>query len=197
MFSPSIQRLVREFRKLPGVGEKTAVRFVLQLLRASPRDARALAESLLEVVEKVRPCSRCFQLTEQEVCEICASPRRNPRLLCVVEDQPSLLAVENSHTFFGQYHVLGGHLAPMEGVGPEDLHLRELVERVRDQGVEEAILATNPDVEGEATALYIKRLLEPLGVTLTRIARGVPVGGDLEYADALTLGRAMEGRGAF
>jgi recombination protein RecR len=197
MFSPSIQRLVREFRKLPGVGEKTAVRFVLHLLGSPPRDSRGLAESLLEVMDKVRPCSRCFQLTEQEVCEICASPRRNPRLLCVVEDQPSLLAVENTHAFFGQYHVLGGHLAPMEGVGPEDLHLHELVERVRGQGVEEAILATNPDVEGEATALLVKRLLEPLGVTLTRIARGVPVGGDLEYADALTLGRAMEGRGAF
>ncbi len=137
------------------------------------------------------------------MCEICASlrvpvqasPRRNPRLLWVVESQPSLLAVENSHTFFGQYHVLGWHLAPMEGVGPEDLHLRELVERVREQGVEEAILATNPDVEGEVTTLNVKRLFEPLGVSLTRIARGVPVGGDLEYADALTLGRPWKGVG--
>lgn len=197
MFSPSIQRLVRELRKLPGVGEKTAVRFVLHLLRGAPRDARALAAALVDVVEKVRPCTRCFQLTEQDVCEICASPRRNPKLLCVVEDQPSLLAVEATQTFFGQYHVLGGHLAPMEGVGPEDLRLAELVERARSQGVEEAILATNPDVEGEATAFYVKRLLEPLGVTLTRIARGVPVGGDLEYSDALTLGRALEGRGEF
>jgi len=197
MFSPSIQRLVRELRKLPGVGEKSAGRFVLHLLRAPSRDATDLAEALVRVVEKVRPCSRCFQFTEQDVCEICSSPRRNPRLLCVVEDQPSLLAVENTHAFSGQYHVLGGHLAPMEGVGPEDLRLSELVSRVKEQQVEEAILATNPDVEGEATALYIKRLLEPLGVTLTRIARGVPVGGDLEYADALTLGRALEGRGVF
>jgi len=197
MFSPSIVRLIREFQKLPGVGEKTAVRFVLQMLRSEPREARALAEALVQVVEKIRPCSLCFQFTEREVCEICSSPRRNSKLLCVVEDQPSLLAVEKTQAFFGQYHVLGGHLAPMEGIGPEDLHLRELVERVRNQGVEEAILATNPDVEGEATALYVKRLLAPLGVTLTRIARGVPMGGDLEYSDALTLGRALEGRNAF
>jgi recombination protein RecR len=194
MFAPPIARLIREFRKLPGVGEKTAARFALHVLRAAPDEARALARALVEVKERIRPCSTCFQLTEDDPCEVCASPKRDRRVVCVVEDQASLLALERTRTYFGSYHVLGGHLSPMDGVGPDDLHIRELVERVPRQGVTEVILATNPDVEGEATALYLKRLLEPLGVRLTRIARGVPVGGDLEFADALTLGRALDGR---
>lgn len=197
MFPAPIARLIREFQRLPGVGEKTATRFALHVLRNPAGDAQALAKSLIEVKEKIHPCSVCFQLTEVDPCEICASPRRDPRVLCVVEDPASLLAIEKTSSFFGKYHVLGGHLSPMEGVGPDDLTLRELVERVKSGGVEEVVLATNPDVEGEATALYIKRLVEPLGIRLTRIARGVPMGGDLEYADALTLGRALEGRGAY
>ncbi|MEW6487508.1 MAG: recombination mediator RecR [Thermodesulfobacteriota bacterium] len=197
MFPPPIARLLRELQKLPGVGEKTAVRFALHVLRAPPENAAALARALTDVVEKIRPCSVCFQLTEADPCEVCTSPRRNRRLLCVVEDQASLMAVERTRSYFGQYHVLGGHLSPMEGVGPGDLHIRELLDRVREQGVEEVILATNPDVEGDATALYIKQALTPLGAKVTRIARGVPMGGDLEYADALTLGRALEGRGAY
>jgi recombination protein RecR len=197
MFPPPIARLLRELQKLPGVGEKTAVRFALHILRAPPEDAAALARALTDVVEKIRPCSVCFQLTEADPCEVCTSPRRNRRLLCVVEDQASLMAVERTRSYFGQYHVLGGHLSPMEGVGPGDLRIRELLARVREQGVEEVILATNPDVEGDATALYIKQALAPLGLKVTRIARGVPMGGDLEYADALTLGRALEGRGAY
>lgn len=197
MFPPPIARLLRELQKLPGVGEKTAVRFALHVLRAPPEDASALARALTDVVEKIRPCSVCFQLTEADPCEVCTSPRRNRRLICVVEDQASLMAVERTRSYFGQYHVLGGRLSPMEGVGPGDLHIRELLARVREQGVEEVILATNPDVEGDATALYIKQALAPLGARVTRIARGVPMGGDLEYADALTLGRALEGRGAY
>ncbi|GAB4260189.1 MAG: recombination mediator RecR [Deferrisomatales bacterium] len=197
MFPPSVTRLIRELRKLPGVGEKTATRFALHLLRAPEADVRALAGALTEVKERVRPCSVCFQLTEADPCAICTSPKRDGSVICVVEDPASLLAVEKSHSFFGRYHVLGGRLSPMEGVGPEDLHVAELVARVRAGGVEEVILATNPDVEGEATALYLKRVLEPLGVRLTRIARGVPMGGDLEYADAMTLGRALEGRSRY
>lgn len=197
MFPPPIARLLRELQKLPGVGEKTAVRFALHLLRAPPEDALALARALADVKERIRPCSQCFQLTEADPCEVCTSPRRNHRLVCVVEDQASLMAVERSRSYFGHYHVLGGHLSPMDGVGPEDLRIRELLARVRAQGVEEVILATNPDVEGDATALYVKRALDPLGLKVTRIARGVPMGGDLEYADALTLGRALEGRGAY
>jgi recombination protein RecR len=197
MFPPPIARLLRELQKLPGVGEKTAVRFALHVLRAPPEDARALARALGEVVERIRPCSVCFQLTEADPCEVCTSPRRDPRLVCVVEDQASLMAVERTRSYFGQYHVLGGHLSPMDGVGPGDLRIRELLSRVREQGVEEVILATNPDVEGDATALFVKRALDPLGPRVTRIARGVPMGGDLEYADALTLGRALEGRGAY
>ncbi|MBI5016571.1 MAG: recombination protein RecR [Deltaproteobacteria bacterium] len=194
MFAPPIARLIRELQRLPGVGEKTATRFALHVLKAPSNEAQALANALVEVKEKIRPCSACFQLTEADPCELCRSPRRDHRAVCVVEDQASLLAVEKARTYFGLYHVLGGHLSPMDGVGPEDLKIRELVDRVRTQGVEEVILATNPDVEGEATALYLKRAIEPLGVRVTRIARGVPVGGDLEFADALTLGRALEGR---
>ncbi|MDW7711115.1 MAG: recombination mediator RecR [Deferrisomatales bacterium] len=197
MFPPPIARLLMELQKLPGVGEKTAVRFVLHVLRAPPEDARALAATLTDVVERIRPCSICFQLTEADPCDVCTSPRRDARLVCVVEDQASLMAVERTRSYFGRYHVLGGHLSPMEGVGPEDLRIRELLARVREHGVEEVILATNPDVEGDATALLVKRALDPLGLKVTRIARGVPMGGDLEYADALTLGRALEGRGAY
>lgn len=194
MFAPPIARLIREFQRLPGVGEKTASRFALHVLTASAAEAEALATALVEVKQKIRPCSSCFQLTEADPCELCRSPKRDRRVICVVEDQASLLAVEKARSYFGLYHVLGGHLSPMDGVGPENLRIRELIERVRTQGVEEVILATNPDVEGEATALYLKRTVEPLGVRVTRIARGVPVGGDLEFADALTLGRALEGR---
>ncbi|MHB8763871.1 MAG: recombination mediator RecR [Deferrisomatales bacterium] len=197
MLPAPIARLIREFQKLPGVGEKTATRFALHLLRVQETDPRSLAQALVEVRERIRPCSVCHQLTEADPCEVCSSPRRDRRVVCVVEDQASLMAVEKTRSYFGLYHVLGGRLSPMDGVGPDDLHLGALVARVRERGIEEAILATNPDVEGEATALYVKRLLEPLGVRVTRIARGIPMGGELEYADALTLGRALEGRSLF
>ncbi|RMG90764.1 MAG: recombination protein RecR [Candidatus Dadabacteria bacterium] len=194
MFAPPIERVLRELQKLPGVGEKTATRFVLHLLKAPKADVEALARALVDLREKIRPCSVCFQVTDADPCAICSSPRRDRRVVCVVEDQAALLAIERTRSYFGLYHVLGGHLSPMEGVGPEDLRVRELVERVRGGEVEEVIVATNPHVEGEATALYLKKLLDPLGVKVTRIARGVPLGGDLEYIDALTLGRALEGR---
>ena len=197
MLAAPIARVVRELRKLPGVGEKTATRFVLHLLRAPREDVDALARAVGELRDRIRTCSVCFQLTEDDPCEVCRSPRRDHRSVCVVEDQAAVLAVERTRSYFGLYHVLGGHLSPMEGVGPEDLRVAELVERVRAGTVQEVILATNPDVEGEATALYLKRVLEPLGVRVSRIARGVPMGGDLEYADAVTLGRALETRSPF
>jgi recombination protein RecR len=197
MFASPIAQLIRELRKLPGVGEKTATRYALHVLNASEADAQALARAILDVKEKIRPCSVCYQPTEADPCEICASPRRDRRVVCVVEDQASLLALERTRAYFGLYHVLGGRLAPMDGIGPDNLRIRELIERAKAQGVEEVILATNPDAEGEATALYVKGALEPLGVRVTRIARGVPVGGELEFTDALTLSRAMEGRGKY
>jgi len=194
MIAAPIANLIREFRKLPGVGEKSALRLALHVLCRPDAEARALARALTEAKEKIGPCPVCFQLTDEKPCAICRSPKRDHSLLCVVEDQPSLLSVERSRNFFGLYHVLGGHLSPMDGVGPESLRMAELAERIREGEVREVILATNPDVEGEATALYLKRLVEPLGVRVTRIARGIPMGGDLEFADALTLGRAFEGR---
>jgi len=197
MLPTPIARLIRELQRLPGVGEKTATRFALHILRRPREEARSLARTLEEVTELIGPCSTCFQLTDEDPCAICRSPRRNGRLLCVVEDQASLMALERSRVFQGRYHVLGGRLSPMDGIGPENLHIRELVERVRREGVEEVVLATNPDAEGDATALYVKRCLEATGARVTRIARGVPMGGDLEYADALTLGRALEGRGQY
>ena len=197
MFASPIARLIRELRKLPGVGEKSATRFALHFLNASGADAEALARAILDVKEKIRACSVCFQPTEGDPCDICTSPRRDRRLVCVVEDQASLLALERTRAYLGLYHVLGGRLAPMDGVGPENLRIRELLERVKSQGVEEVILATNPDAEGETTALYVRRALEASKVRVTRIARGVPVGGELEFTDALTLSRAMEGRGQY
>jgi len=197
MLAPPIQKVMRELQRLPGVGEKTATRFVLHLLKAPRAEVESLARALVELKEKVKPCSVCFQLTESDPCAVCASPRRDRSVVCVVEDQAGVLAIERTRTFFGLYHVLGGHLSPMEGVGPEDLRIRELVDRIGRGEIREVIVATNPQVEGEATALYLKKLLEPLGVRVTRIARGVPLGGDLEYIDALTLGRALEGRSSF
>lgn len=188
-----IRRLIHAFSRLPGVGEKTAARLTFHLMKADEAVARDLAEALIEVREKVRLCSVCCNLTEQDPCRFCADPRRDDRVICVVESVPGLLAIERTGEFRGRYHVLHGVLAPLEGVGPDQLHLRELIARLRG-GVEEVIVATNPSVEGEATALYIQRLAGPIGVRVTRIASGVPIGSDLEYADQVTLTRALEGR---
>lgn len=194
MLPAPIAKLIREFQRLPGVGEKTATRFALHVLRRPTDEACSLARTLEEVTRVIRPCSKCFQLTDDDPCGICRSPRRNGRLLCVVEDQSSLMALERSRVFHGRYHVLGGRLSPMDGIGPGQLRIRELVDRVGSDGVEEVVLATNPDAEGDATALYVKKCLEGSSARVTRIARGIPIGGDLEYADALTLGKALEGR---
>jgi recombination protein RecR len=189
-----IERLIGELAKLPGVGRKSAQRFAFHLLKAPPADAEALAEAVRELREKTRLCSTCFNLAEGETCTICADPRRERSLVCVVEEAVNVLALERTHAFRGLYHVLGGSLSPLGDVGPDDLRVKELVLRVRAEGIQEVVLATNPDVEGEATAVYVSRLLKPLGVKTTRLAQGLPAGADLEFTDDLTLQRAFEGR---
>jgi recombination protein RecR len=189
-----IARLVKELARLPGIGEKTAQRLAFHVLAAGPAYAEALAAAVTGVVRDVRCCSRCQTLTDKDPCAICSDDRRDPRLLCVVEGVPDLVAIERTHEYRGRYHVLHGALSPLDGVGPSDLKVRELLVRLETEPADEIVIATNPDVEGEATALYLARLLKPLGVKVTRIAQGVPMGGDLEYADQVTLARAMSGR---
>ena len=189
-----IARLVKELARLPGIGEKTAQRLAFHVLEAGPGYAEALAAAVLGMVRDVRCCSTCQTLTDRDPCSICADPRRDGRVICVVEGVPDLLAVERTHEFRGRYHVLHGALSPLDGVGPSDLKVRELLVRLEREPAEEVVIATNPDVEGEATALYLAKLLKPVGVRVTRIAQGVPMGGDLEYADQVTLARALAGR---
>lgn len=189
-----IARLVKELARLPGIGEKTAQRLAFHVLEAGSGYATALAEAIVGVVRDVRLCSTCQTLTDRDPCTICADPKRDARTLCVVESVPDLLAVERTHEYRGRYHVLHGALSPLEGVGPGDLKIRELLVRLEGEPADEIVLATNPDVEGEATALYLQKLLKPLGMRVTRIAQGVPMGGDLEYADQVTLARALAGR---
>ncbi len=189
-----LNRLTAQLATLPGIGEKTAQRLAFHILRAPKEYARELAQSLIEVVEKVRLCSTCFSLTDAELCGMCRDSRRDDRQICVVEGVADLLAIERTREFKGRYHVLHGVLSPLEGVGPDRLRIQELLARLRDGKVEEVIVATNPDVEGEATALYLTRLLKPFGLRVTRLAQGLPMGGDLEYADQATLARALSGR---
>lgn len=194
LYAPAIARLIEEFQRLPGIGPKSAQRLAFHILRADEESARRLADAIVEVKRSVRFCSRCFNLAEGDLCEVCASEKRDRSVLCVVEEPRDVVAIERSGGFTGLYHVLHGAIAPMDGIGPDQLKMRELVERVSSGEVREVIVATNPNVEGETTALYIARLLRPLGVRVTRIASGLPVGGDLEYADEVTLSRALEGR---
>jgi recombination protein RecR len=189
-----LRRLVEQLTRLPGVGEKSATRLAFFLLRAETEYAQALADAITALKREIRLCSRCLAFTEQEPCALCADPRRSDELVCVVEDPADVMAIERAGDFRGRYHVLHGTLAPLEGVGPEQLKVAELVARLRDGSVREVILATNPTVEGEATALYLAKLIKPLGVKVTRIAHGLPMGGDVEYADSVTLSRALEGR---
>jgi recombination protein RecR len=189
-----IARLVKELARLPGIGEKTAQRLAFHILEQGAGYAEALAGAITGVVRDVRCCSSCQTLTDRDPCAICADPRREERLLCVVEGVPDLVAIERTHEFRGRYHVLHGALSPLDGVGPNDLRIRELLLRLEREPADEVVVATNPDVEGEATALYLVKLLKPLGIKVTRIAQGVPMGGDLEYADQVTLARALAGR---
>ncbi|MDR7543464.1 MAG: recombination mediator RecR [Armatimonadota bacterium] len=189
-----LARLIDELTKMPTVGPKTAQRLAFHILRLPPEEAQALAEAILDVKAKMRHCSVCFTVTDVDPCAICSDPARSDELLCVVEDPRDVLALERTREFRGRYHVLHGAISPLDGIGPDDLRIPELLARVKGGGVKEVIVATNPRVEGEATAIYLARLLKPLGVRVTRIAHGLPVGGDLEYADEVTLARALEGR---
>ncbi len=197
MTPDSLNRLVAQLAKLPGIGEKTAQRLAFHVLRSPPEYARDLAKSLLELIEKVRLCPRCFSLTDgpsDVPCSFCTDPKRDDRLLCVVEGIADELAIERTREFRGRYHVLHGVLSPLDGVGPDQLRIRELLMRMESAPVEEVIVATNPDVEGEATALYLTRLLKPMGLRVSRLAQGIPMGGDLEFADQATLARALSAR---
>ncbi len=192
-----IGRLIDELTKLPGVGPKTAQRLCYFILHLPTTEARKLAEAIIDVKERLVQCSRCFNVTEHDPCPICSNPNRNQELICVVEQPLDILAIERTHSYRGLYHVLHGVLSPMEGVGPDDLRIAELLARVRAGGVNEVLLAMNLDLESEATATYLSRLLAPLPVRITRLARGLPAGSDLEYADEVTLARAIEGRRDF
>ena len=194
MYEGVVQDLIDELGRLPGVGPKSAQRIAFHVLDADPTDVRRLAEVLLEVKDKVRFCSVCGNVAEDELCRICRDPRRDPSVLCVVEESKDVVAVERTREFRGRYHVLGGAISPIEGIGPDDLRVKELLQRLADGTVLEVILATDPNLEGEATATYLTRTLRPIGLRVTRLASGLPVGGDLEYADEVTLGRAFEGR---
>ena len=194
MYEGVVQDLIDELGRLPGVGPKSAQRIAFHLLAADPADVRRLVLALTEVKDKVRFCTVCGNVAEEEQCRICRDPRRDPTILCVVEEPKDVVAIEKTREFRGRYHVLGGAISPMDGVGPDDLRTRELMTRLSDGTVTEVILATDPNLEGEATATYLARLLGPMGLRITRIASGLPVGGDLEYADEITLGRAFEGR---
>lgn len=190
-----IQALTTEFARLPGVGTKTALRLVYHLMKGPRDDARRLAAAIREVADRIRPCAVCGNFSEGERCEICSNPRRDASILCVVEEAPEVGAIERTGEFRGRYHVLGGHLSPLDGVGPDELRIAPLLERCGgDDGVSEVILATSSGVEGEATAVYLEGLLRPLGVRVTRLARGIPVGSDLEYVDGSTLAEALAGR---
>lgn len=192
----AIEELAAELSKLPGIGRKTALRLTYHLLKQSPEESRRLARILSELSERVRRCSVCANLTEEDPCAICADPRRDRGLLCVVEEASDVGAIERAGEFRGVYQVLGGRLSPLDGVGPEDLAVGQLVDRVTSGAVREVIIATNPSLEGEATALYVQRQVAPLGPVVSRIARGIPVGGDLEYADGVTIAQALSARRA-
>jgi len=193
-YPDSIRKLITHIAKLPGIGEKTAERLTIHILNMPQRDAEELASSILDVKEKVQTCSRCFSLSDRELCRICSDPMRNAAVVCVVEQPADMVALEKSGAFTGQYHILAGVLSPMDGIGPKDIRIEELIQRVRSGTVEEVILATSTSVEGEATAAYLSERLQQTSVRVTRIASGVPIGGDLKYVDQVTLRRAMETR---
>ena len=194
MYEGIVQDLIDELGRLPGVGPKSAQRIAFHILAAEPADVNRLAAILREVKEKVRFCSICGNVAEEEQCRICLDQRRDPAILCVVEEPKDVLAIEKTREFRGRYHVLGGAISPIDGIGPDDLRIRELLARLADGTITEVILATDPNLEGEATATYLARMISPLEIAVSRLASGLPVGGDLEYADEVTLGRAFEGR---
>lgn len=193
-YSPSIEKLIESFEKLPSIGHKTATRLAFYMLNLNEESTKEFINSIIEAKKNLRYCSKCFNITETDPCPICSSPKRDQSTICVVEDVKDVVAMEKTHEFKGVYHVLHGSISPMNGIGPEDIKIKELLERLRDTDVKEIIIATNPRVEGEATAIYLSKLIKPIGIKVTRIAHGIPVGGDLEYTDEVTLSKALEGR---
>ena len=193
-YTPALQALIQLFSRLPGIGEKSAARLAFFILRGDQGYASELARAIEQVKTQTRFCSRCFALTESDPCPICEDMRRDRSLICVIEEPADLVAIERSHGFAGTYHVLHGSISPLDGRGPEQLRIRELIERLGRENVQEVVIATNPTIEGEATAVYLARLIKPLGIRVSRIAHGIPVGGTIEYADQVTVGRALEGR---
>ena len=193
-YSPTIERLIENFEKLPSIGHKTATRLAFYMLNLNEEGINEFINSITEAKKKLKYCSKCFNITDTDPCPICSNPKRDQSIICVVEDVKDVVAMERTHEFKGVYHVLHGSISPMNGVGPEDIKIKELLERLKDTDVKEIIIATNPRVEGEATAIYLSKLIKPIGIKVTRIAHGIPDGGDLEYSDEVTLSKALEGR---
>lgn len=193
-YSPSIERLIENFERLPSIGHKTATRLAFYMLNQNEEGINEFINSIVDAKKKLKYCSKCFNITDTDPCPICNSPQRDQSTICVVEDVKDIVAMEKTHEFKGVYHVLHGSISPMNGIGPEDIKIKELLERMKETDIKEIIIATNPRVEGEATAIYLSKLIKPLGVKVTRIAHGIPVGGDLEYTDEVTLSKALEGR---
>ena len=194
MYSPSIEKLIQSFEKLPSIGNKTAARLAFYMLNASEEETNEFVSSIINAKKNLKYCSKCYNISDTDPCPICGNPKRDPSVICVVEDVRDIIAMEKTHEFKGVYHVLHGSISPMNGIGPDDIKIKELLARLMDGTVKEVILATNPRVEGEATAMYLSKLIKPLGIKVTRIAHGIPVGGDLEYTDEITLTKALEGR---
>ena len=193
-YTPAVEDLIAKLAKLPGIGKKTAARLAFHILQSSQEDAQALARSIMRVKERISLCPICFNIAEDEVCVICRNSQRDRSLLCVVEEPSDLMSIESTGIFKGLYHVLHGAIAPLDGVGPQELKIAELLERLRQGGIKEVIIATNPTIEGDATALYLAKVVKPMGITVTRIAQGIPAGGDIEYVDIKTMSRSLEGR---
>lgn len=194
MYSPSIEKLIQSFEKLPSIGNKTAARLAFYILNASEEETNDFVSSIVNAKKNLKYCSKCYNISDTDPCQICGNPKRDQSEICVVEDVRDIIAMEKTHEFKGVYHVLHGSISPMNGIGPDDIKIKELLARLMDGQVKEVILATNPRVEGEATAMYLSKLIKPLGIKVTRIAHGIPVGGDLEYTDEITLTKALEGR---
>ena len=193
-FVPPLEILIEQFAKLPGIGRKTATRLAFYVLNSSDNDAKSFAEAIINAKEKVKCCKICQNITDSEICSICESPKRDKSIICVTESPKDVISIEKTNEYHGLYHVLHGAISPMDNIGPNDIKIPELLDRLKDDEVKEVIMATNPTIEGEATAMYISKLIKPFGIKVTRIAHGIPVGGDLEYADEITLTKAMEGR---
>lgn len=193
-YSPSIEKLIENFEKLPSIGHKTAIRLAFHVLDMDKEETDEFISSIIEAKKNLKYCSKCFNISDTDPCPICCSPKRDQSTICVVEDVRDVIAMERTHEFKGVYHVLHGSISPMNGIGPDDIKIKELLSRLADNNVKEIILATNPRVEGEATAIYLSKIIKPLGIKTTRIAQGIPVGGDLEYTDEVTLSQALEGR---